>query len=200
MFDGDDGVLRRAFVRAALDGEECRPVHVVAALSEVSGPVGRALRPADGAPLVPPGAEPVADRGYRSSYLTMQLQQAARRLADRRGESVGAGHLLVAALDQADPEVTGLLTSRGVDPAVARARTVDLLGGPVEREPIAMPTLTPAGTLDRPPLPIEDLDPRAWRVLSWGRTTCRCDDSKRELTGTYCAAWNRAPHGKSPNG
>ena len=33
----------------------------------------------------------------------------------------------MAALDQADAEVTGLLTSRGVDAAVARARTVDLL-------------------------------------------------------------------------
>ncbi len=32
---------------------------------------------------------------------------------------------------------------------------------------LAIPPLTPAGTVDRPPLAVEALDPRAWRVLTW---------------------------------
>jgi hypothetical protein len=30
-----------------------------------------------------------------------------------------------------------------------------------------MPRLTPAGTMDRPPLPVEQLDVGAWRILCW---------------------------------
>ncbi len=30
-----------------------------------------------------------------------------------------------------------------------------------------MPALTPAGTMDRPALPVDELDPAAWAVLSW---------------------------------
>ena len=33
--------------------------------------------------------------------------------------------------------------------------------------PVPLPALTPAGTLDRPPLPVADLDARAWTVLRW---------------------------------
>lgn len=96
-----------------------------------------------------------------------KTQQAASRLASERGETAGPEHLFLAVLDQADPEAVGLLTRAGLDPAAVRKAALDLLGAPRDLPPIPMPPLTPAGTLDRPPLPVGELDLRAWEALCW---------------------------------
>ncbi len=42
-----------------------------------------------------------------------------------------------------------------------------ILGASADLPPVSMPPLTPAGTFDRPPLPVGELDPRAWAALCW---------------------------------
>lgn len=97
----------------------------------------------------------------------MQVQQAAQQLAADRGEPVGPAHLLVAVVDQGDPEALVLLAEAGLDRAAVRRAALAALGPEADLAPLDMPPLTAAGTLDRPPLTVEALDPRAWEVLRW---------------------------------
>jgi hypothetical protein len=71
----------------------------------------------------------------------------------------------VALIDQGDPEVVAAISSAGLDMRALRAMALNLLGVPDDLRPIAMPRLTPAGTLDRPALPLSDLDKTAWAQL-----------------------------------
>ena len=162
-----DQVLHRAFLIAAETGDRCRPVHLLAALAEGDGPISDALKPSDGGLLFPRPADPPPVHGGGASYLTMQTQQAARRLASQRGETTTPAHLLLAVLDQGDPEAVALLSRSGLDPGIIRTTALDILGAPPDLPPIAMPTLVPAGTMDRPPLSVDELDPTAWAALCW---------------------------------
>jgi hypothetical protein len=99
-------------------------------------------------------------------HLHMQAQDAARALADSRGEQVGAEHLLIALLDQGTPPVLEALGRAGLDRARLRQAAATAIGA-TGLPPINLPALTPAGTLDRPPLPVSDLDGRAWTALRW---------------------------------
>jgi hypothetical protein len=147
-------------------GRGARPVHFLVGIAEGDGPAAAALRPADGRPLraivtdLAPGADP-------AGYLHMQAQQGATSLAAARGEPPGAEHLLVALLDQGTPEVLDVLSRAGLDPAAIRAAALAALGAPADLPRIALGPTTPAGTLDRPALPVADLSPRAWAVLCW---------------------------------
>jgi hypothetical protein len=96
----------------------------------------------------------------------MQAQGAARALAESRGEQVGAEHLLIALLDQGTSPVLEALSRAGLDREVVRRAAATAVGDP-GLPPIELPALTPAGTLDRAPLPISDLDDRAWAALRW---------------------------------
>ncbi|MGH9077744.1 MAG: hypothetical protein ACRDY0_09895 [Acidimicrobiales bacterium] len=101
-------VLYRAFRIAGATGELSRPVHLLASLSKAGGPISEALTsPGDG--LLPGHADDPADRGGGASYLLMQTQQAAHRLASERGVAPGPEHLFLAVLDQAEPEAMALL-------------------------------------------------------------------------------------------
>lgn len=160
-------VLRRAFRIAGETGELCRPVHLLAALAEAGGPISDALRPPDGSPLFRHPAGPTPDRGGGASYLVMQAQQAARRLASERGEAARPGHLFLAVIDQAEPEAIALLGNAGLELGSLRSTALDILGAPADLEPVPMPELIPAGTMDRPPLPISRLDPAAWAAACW---------------------------------
>lgn len=160
-------LLRRAFILAAEGGDRCRPVHLLAALAEVEDPIGAALRPPGGGPLWGRPAHPLSVNGGGAGYLTMQVQQAAQHLAADRGEPVGAAHFLLAVLDQGDPEALALLAEAGLDRAAVRRAALAALGHAADLAPLGMPPLTAAGTLDRPPLTVEALDPRAWEVLCW---------------------------------
>ena len=160
-------VLHRAFLLAAETGEWCRPIHLLAALAEGDGPISDALRPPDGGLLFPRSAGPPPVHGGGASYLTMQTQQAARQLASQRGETATPEHLFLAVLDQADPEAVALLSHAGLDLSIIRTTALDILGAPSDLPPIAMPPLAPAGTMDRPPLSVDELDPAAWVALCW---------------------------------
>ena len=157
--------IERGFAFARELGHVCGPVHLLIGISEGEGPAAlvlgsnRSLR------------EVVASTGHAfgdaAGYVQAQAQGAARLFADGLGHSVGVEHLLVALLDQGTPDVALALRLAGLDPAVIRRSALAAIGAPAEQPLIELPPLTPAGTLDRPPIPIEHLDTRAWNVLRW---------------------------------
>jgi hypothetical protein len=146
----------------------CRPVHFLVGIAEGEGPTAAALRPADGRSLraIVTDLSRVAG-GSPAAHLHMQAQRGAMSLAAARGEQPGVEHLLVALLDQGTPEVLDTLSRAGLDPAAIRRAALAALGAPASLPPIALEPTTPAGTLDRPALPVADLNPRAWAVLRW---------------------------------
>lgn len=156
----------RAFRLAGESGESCRPIHVFAALAEGDGPVAAALNSGRGPVLARP-TDPVAVSGGSAGYLVRQLQQAAQRFASKRGADPVPEHLFLAGVDQSEPEAMAALVAAGLQVAALRATVQAALGEPPDLAPITMPPLTPAGTLDRPPLPIGELDPAAWAALEW---------------------------------
>lgn len=155
-------LIRRAFQLATADGRSCWPVHLLTALAERDDAIGQAL-----APLRPSPDPAVSKLGGVSSYVFGQLQGAATEFAAARGEPVDAPHLLIALLDQGDPEASDALTNAGIDRTALRRVALHELGAPSDLGPIGVPAMTPAGTLDRPPLAVTELDPRGWRVLTW---------------------------------
>jgi hypothetical protein len=88
-------------------------------------------------------------------------------LAESRQEPFAPAHLALALIDQADGEVIELLNDAGIDPASVRAVALEMLGAPANFVLLPMPAFCPAGTHDRPPLPIDELDQPAWALLSW---------------------------------
>jgi hypothetical protein len=116
--------------------------------------------------------------GDGAGYLHMQAQGAARSLAQSRGEHLGAEHLLIALLDQATPEVIQTLSLAGLEPAAVRQAAAAAIGA-ADLPPIALPELTAAGTMDRPALPVSELDGRAWASLGWRQEHLPLDRLRR---------------------
>jgi Clp amino terminal domain, pathogenicity island component len=158
--------MRRGFQFARELGRRCGPVDFLVGISEGGGPAAAALDPGPGRSL---RAVVAADStlGSGAGYLHMQAQEAARWLAQGRGQPVGPEHLLIALVDQGTPEVLQALSQAGLDPAAVRRAALSAIGAPAGHPPVGMPAPAPAGTMDRPPLPAADLDPRAWAVLRW---------------------------------
>jgi hypothetical protein len=159
--------IRRAFQFARDHGRACDPADFLVGLAAGSGAAATALRPGSGLSLADIAAVSGGPSRERGGYLRMQAQEAAASLAAARDQPVAPEHLLIALLDQGTPEVTGLLSRSGLDPAAVRGAALAAIGAPADLPPVPLPALTPAGTLDRPPLPVADLDARAWTVLRW---------------------------------
>jgi hypothetical protein len=158
--DPGDQVLMRALTVASDRGRRAEPVDLLSALAEVDGPLGAALAPAGGGVLLPDAAPKPGFRGGGTGYRLIQVMGAAQDWAASRQETEGPAHLLVAVVDQADPAVYAAL-----DPAEVRSVALGLLGAPPDLPRLPLPALIPAGTLDRPPLEIGQLDPAAWAAL-----------------------------------
>jgi hypothetical protein len=145
---------------------ECRPLHVLAALAELDGAIGSALQ-SDGDRALYDGPFEQSGGGATSNYLCGQVQGGSQQYASERGEPMLPEHLLVVLIDQADSEVIARLAGVGLDPVRVRRAALAVFGEPLDRPVLDLPPLTPAGTMDRPPLEVEELDPRAWAVLVW---------------------------------
>jgi len=152
--------IRRAFRFAREQGRGCGPMEFLVGISEGDGPAAAALGGSLRAAAA--GAQ---DRG--AMYLHMQAQGAARSLAAARGQPAGPEHLLIALLDQDAPGVAQTLSRAGLDRAAVRRAALAAIGAPADLPAVPLPGLTPAGTMDRPPLPVGELDARAWTVLRW---------------------------------
>ena len=157
--------IRRGFNFARELGRVCGPVHLLVGISEGSGPPAAAL--SAGRPVAEIVASAGDALGDGAAYLHVQAQGAARLFAASLGQRVGTEHLLIALLDQGTTEVQQALAHAGADPAAVRRAALTAVGAPDGQPPLALPPLTPAGTMDRPPLPVDHLDGRAWSVLRW---------------------------------
>jgi hypothetical protein len=159
--------IQRAFQFARAHGRDCDPADFLVGLAGGPGAAAAALDPGSGLSLADIAAVSGGPSRERGGYLHMQAQEAATSLAAARDQPVAPEHLLIALLDQGMPEVTGLLSRAGLDPATVRRAALAAIGAPADLPPVPLPALTPAGTMDRPPLPVADLDTRAWAVLRW---------------------------------
>lgn len=184
----DRAVLQRAFAIASHTGQACRPVHLLAALAELDGLIGAALRSPDGATAWSAPTAPPKHLGGSASYLCIQTQYAASLFADEHGQPTGPAHLLVAVIDQAEPEAMAAITGAGLDPAEIRAAALTVLGLPADLAPITIPPPFPAGTHDRPPLAEDELDPRAWAVLTWRQAHLPLDALRDRRDWDYLSA------------
>jgi hypothetical protein len=158
-------VIHRSFEIAAETDELCRPIHILAALQEVQGPVSAALTSPIGRPLLPRLANPKARHGGGASFLAMQTQEAAGGYAAERGEIMNPEHLLLAVIDQRDSEALEALDQAGIDLATVRRAVLEALDAPSDLPSISMPPLTPAGSAGRPRLSVEKLNNEAWSAL-----------------------------------
>jgi hypothetical protein len=158
--------IQRGFQLARELGRRCGPADLLVGISDGHEPAAAALDPGAGRSLRAVVAADTA-LGTGALYLHVQAQGAARSLAESLGEPLAPAHLLVALIDQGTPEVLQALSRAGLDPAEARKRALSAIGAPADLPPVAMPALDPAGTMDRPPLPLADLNSRAWAVLRW---------------------------------
>ena len=171
--------IRRGFLLAHELGQRCGPAHLLVGVAEGDGPAAAALDPGQGSSLRgvvtadtgdrdagAPGGGMAGSRHGGLGHRHMQAQGAAMALAESRGERVGAEHLLIALLDQGTASVLEALGRAGLDPATVRRAAATAIGAP-GLPPIVLPPLTPAGTMDRAPLPVAELDDRAWAALRW---------------------------------
>lgn len=122
-------VVQRSFFIAGQTGELARPLHLLVAISELDSPVGSLLASV-GEPLYERAPDPPAVKGGSGSYLLSQTQQAARQWA--AGEPLRPEHLLVAAIDQANPEALAACPrrTRGGDSPLSRSRPYGGVDGP----------------------------------------------------------------------
>ena len=176
--------IRRGFLLARELDQRCGPAHLLVGVAEGDGPAAAALDPGQGRSLraVVTADAGAADadsrhRGTRrrdgrlpltadSATGTCRRRAPPMALAESRGERVGAEHLLIALLDQGTASVLEALGRAGLDPATVRRAAATAIGAP-GLPPIELPPLTPAGTMDRAPLPVAELDDRAWAALRW---------------------------------
>lgn len=159
--------MRRGFGFARELGRGCGPVDVLVGICEGDGLVAAALDPGQGRSLRSVVAAGGSALGSGAGYLHRQAQEGAGRLAETLGQQAGPEHLLIALLDQGTPEVVQALNQASLDRAAVRRAALSAIGAPADYPPIGLPSPAPAGTMDRPSLPVGDLDPRAWAVLRW---------------------------------
>jgi hypothetical protein len=121
------------------------------------------------------------DQPGRVVHAPGERQRLARRsaLAGSLGQRPAAEHLLVALIDQSAAGVLHVLSRAGLDPAAIRGAALAGIGAPAGQPAVRLPPLAPAGSLDRPPLPVTELDGRAWRVLAWRHDHLPLDSLRR---------------------
>ncbi len=158
QFPSEFQIIQRAFILANLSHDSCRPVFILEALREVGGHIGDIIGQAG---LSPPT---LSDTRPSGRYLVAQVQDTAGALARRRSETVTPSHILIALLEQRDVEVIEALVRAHIDTEAARDAAFALLGMG-KQTPFLMSPLVPAGTLDRPPLAVEQLHDQAWSAL-----------------------------------
>jgi hypothetical protein len=183
--------IRRGFLLARQLDQPCGPVHLLVGVAEGDGPAAAALDPGHGRSLraaVTAVTAVTTDADARAAtggspygglgHLHMQAQGAAMALAESRGEPVGAEHLVIALLDQGTAPVLEALGRAGLHRGTVRQAAATAIGAP-GLPPVELPALTPAGTLDRAPLPVSDLDDRAWAALRWRQEHLPVDKLRR---------------------
>jgi len=149
-------------------GQRAGSVHLLVGVSLGDGPAALALATGQEPSLREVVAAGAAELGSGAAgWQHVQAQEAAREFAAALGQRRAPEHLLVALVDQGMPGVRAALDRAGIDHAAARQAALAAVGVHAVRPPLTMPAPMPAGTMDRPPWPVDRLDARAWRVLCW---------------------------------
>ena len=161
------GAIHRGFLYARELGRQCGPLHLLVGVAEGGGPAAAALDPGHGRSLRAVVRDAGDAFGDGAGYLQMQAQDAATSLAAELGQQPAPAHLLIALLDQGTPDVLRALSLAGLDATAVRQAAVAAAGAPAGLPPLTLPAPVPAGTMDRPALPVGELDERAWGVLRW---------------------------------
>ena len=158
--------LRRAGELARRSGA-VNPAHLLAAVLEVSGPLGEmaGVAPTASTQKADGGGGPAPEALAHYDTMARQAIGSAGAWAGRRGTRAGPEDLLVVLVDQHSPSVVAALARMGPDAPRLRPAALRLLGLPGGYGPVALEPLPPAGTTDRLPLGIEDLPPEAWAAL-----------------------------------
>lgn len=161
--DSGLAVLRRAGELARRSGA-VNPAHLLAAVLEMSGPLGEMAAVAH-APQAPK-AHPY-DRTAAAHYdrLAHQAIASAAAWAGHRGTRAGPEDLLIVLVDQHSPSVVAALARMGPDSDRLRQAALRMLGLPVEYGPVAIEPLPPTGTSDALYLDIEELPADVWAAL-----------------------------------
>jgi hypothetical protein len=143
------------------------PAHLLAAVLEVSGPLGEmaAVAHAPGAPKGRGRAGPAPERVIHFDSMSRQAVSSAGAWAAKRGTRAGPEDLLVVLVDQHSPSVVAALARMGPDSDRLRQAALRLLGLPDEYGTVALDPLQAAGSADRSALGIEDLPGDAWAAL-----------------------------------
>ena len=179
--------IQHGFGFARALGLRCAPAHLLVGVADGRGAAATALRPGAGrqpiralvAALPGTGAgDGAGARPGSGGYVQMQAQSGALGLAKSRNQHVSPEHLLIALIDQATGPVLDVIRRAGLDPAEVRQAATAAIGAP-GLPPIELPPLTPAGTLDRPPLPVAELNDRAWTWLRWRQDHLPIDRLRR---------------------
>jgi hypothetical protein len=97
----------------------------------------------------------------------MQIQDAVGQMAADRGKVAGPQHLFLAVVDYPSPKPPYCSPTLASIPASCVQPRCAFSGAPPGTPAIRMPPLMPTGTLDRPALALDDLNPPAWQVLRW---------------------------------
>jgi hypothetical protein len=152
----------RIAAKRALPSGTVRPVHLLAGIAESSDAVPTVRDAADALRVAfPPGDAARPDRGVSFNYLTRQVMGSAQQWAQTDRASVSTEHLLVALAVQADRPVVAACIDARLDLAGAQRDAMARLGWPTQRV-LSLWPLEPAGTIDRPPMPVDELPAPVW--------------------------------------
>ncbi|HET6963948.1 MAG TPA: hypothetical protein VFH58_04190 [Acidimicrobiales bacterium] len=159
-------VVRRAAELARRSGG-VNPAHLLAAVLEVSGPLGEMAAVAH-AP-VPRKArsddEPAPESLVHYDRLSRQAIESAGAWALRRGTKAGPEDLFIALVDQHSPPVVAALARMGHESERLRPAALRMLGLPDHYGPVPLEPLQAAGISERSLLEIEDLPADVWADL-----------------------------------
>ena len=164
--DQGAAAIRRAGELARSGG--VNPAHLLAAVLEVSGPLGEMAAVVH----APPGPkarqhDPAATEAVvHFDTLARQAISSAGAWARRRGTRAGPEDLLVLLVDQHSPPVVAALARMGPDSERLRPAALRMLGLPGQYGPVQLEPVPPAGMMDdRSLLDISDLPADVWAVL-----------------------------------
>jgi hypothetical protein len=159
-----DAVIMTAFELGQSSGL-VGPLHLLVALSEDEGAAAALLRPAGVTGglrgIVLADREPMGNSAM-SDFRAVQVMGSAQQWAAADNAPVTPEHLLVAVAEQADPDVVAACAANRIDLSGARQRALEALHW--SSVPPLAPA-TPAGTMDRPPLPLGSLPEAVWAEL-----------------------------------
>lgn len=166
LSDRGMAAVRRAGELARRSGG-VNPAHLLAAVLEVSGPLGEmaGVAHAPAPAKARRGEEPAPEAVVHYDRLARQAIASAGAWAGRRGTKAGPEDLLIVLVDQHSPSVVAALARMGPESDRLRQAALRILGLPAEYGPVALEPVPAGATGDSSVLDIEELPAEVWAAL-----------------------------------